>query len=151
MRAHRGATIIIGLVVASLAATLLLIGASSPYTHANLNAAYDDRYERTQQIVVGPPQQFDGLSRELATNGDPVARGAQLFITEGCVGCHAIGAQGGAVAKAIAGVDQKLLFQKVREGTTGMPVFSTTGLTDEQVGQIGAYLRSLPAVKSTAP
>jgi len=150
VRAHRGATIIIGLVVASLAATLLLIGASSPYTHANLNAAYDDRYDRTQQIVVGPPQQFDGLSRSIG-GGDAVAQGHALFITEGCVGCHAIDGQGGAVAKAIAGADQKLLFQKVREGTTGMPMFSTAGLTDEQVGQIGAYLRSLPAVKSTAP
>ena len=148
MRAHRGATIVVGLVVLSLAGTLLFIGASSPYTHANLNAAYDDGYTRTAQIVVGPAQQFMGLSHSAPAGGDAVARGGQLFVTEGCVGCHAIGGQGGAVAKAIAGADVALINQRVREGTTtGMPPFAKEGLTDAQLADIATYLRSLPAVK----
>lgn len=145
--AHRGATIVIALVVASLAFTLLFIGASSPYTHANLNRAYDDGYTRTEQVIVGAPIPFSGLGSSTPATGDAIQRGGALFITEGCFGCHALGGQGGAVAKAIAGVDQKLLAQKVREGTAGMPQFSTTGLTDEQLAAIGAYLRSLPPVK----
>jgi mono/diheme cytochrome c family protein len=76
-----------------------------------------------------------------------VTSGAALFVTAGCVGCHALGGQGGAVAKPIAGVDQQLLAQKVRQGTAGMPQFSATGLTDEEVAAIGAYLRSLPPVR----
>lgn len=144
--AHRRATTVIALLLLLVALTLLSIGANSPYTHANLNVAYDDRYVRTEQIVVGPPARFDGLSRPVA-GGDAVTRGAALFVTEGCVGCHALGGQGGAVAKAIAGVDQQLLTQKVRQGTAGMPQFSTTGLTDDELAAIGAYLRSLPPVK----
>ena len=148
MRWHRGATIVVGLVVLSLAATLLFIGATSPYTHSNLNAAYDDGYTRTQQILVGPPEPFTGISRPVVTGGDPVRRGEVLFVTEGCVGCHGIGAQGGAVAKANAGVDAQLLVQRVREGTTtGMPPYSKTALSDDDLALILTYLRSLPAVK----
>ena len=145
--AHRRATAAIGLLLLLVALTLLGIGANSPYTHANLNAGYDERYDRTEQIVVGPPTEFGGLSRPVAGEADPLTRGAALFVTTGCVGCHALGALGGAVAKPIAGVDQKLLAQKVRQGTAGMPQFSAAGLTDEQVADIGAYLRSLPALK----
>jgi len=147
MRTHRGATIIVGLIVISLAGTLLFIGASSPYTHANLNVAYDDGYTRTEQIVVGPAQSFAGLSHGVPASGDAVTRGSILFVTEGCVGCHAIGAQGGAVAKPIAGADPQLVSQKVRDGTAGMPQFSKDGLTDQQVVDIATYLRSLPPVK----
>jgi mono/diheme cytochrome c family protein len=145
--AHRRATLVIGLILLLVALTLLTVGANSPYTHANLNSGYDDRYTRTEQIVVGPPQQFGGLSAQAVTSGDAVTRGAALFVTEGCVGCHALGGQGGAVAKPIAGVDEQLLAQRVRQGLNGMPQFSTVGLTDQQLADIGAYLRSLPPVK----
>jgi mono/diheme cytochrome c family protein len=144
--AHRGATIVVFLVVASLAFTLLFIGASSPYTHANLNAAFDEGYTRTEQIVVGPPVAFGGLARPVA-GGDAVTRGASLFLTEGCFGCHGLAAQGGAVAKPIAGVDRALLAQRIREGTPGMPQFALAGLTDDQLADISAYLLSLPPVK----
>ena len=145
--AHRRATAAIVVLLLLVALTLLGIGANSPYTHANLNTGYDERYDRTEQIVVGPPSEFSGLSRPVAGGADAVTRGSALFVTAGCVGCHALGGQGGAVAKPIAAVDQKLLAQKVRQGTAGMPQFSAAGLTDEQVADIGAYLRSLPAVK----
>lgn len=147
MRTHRGATVVVGLVVLSLAGTLLFIGASSPYTHANLNATYDEGYTRTEQIVVGPPQPFMGLTQSAATGGDAITRGGRLFVTEGCVGCHAIAGQGGAVAKAIAGADVALVTQRVRQGTTtGMPPFSPEGLSDAQLADIATYLRSLPPV-----
>jgi len=148
VRRHRGATILVGLVVLSLASTLLFIGASSPYTHANLNATYDEGYTRTTQIVVGPAQPLVNLGARSPVTGDAITRGAQLFVTEGCVGCHALGAQGGAVAKAIAGADVALVNQRVREGTTtGMPPFAKDGLTDQQLADIATYLRSLPPVK----
>jgi len=141
--AHRRATVIIGLVLLLVAVTILSIGANSPYTHANLSAAYDPRYDRTEQIVVGAPGEFRGLSRDVSTGSDPVARGATLYVTAGCVGCHALEGRGSAVAKAIAGVDAKLLATKVRDGTAGMPPFSPAGLTDQQVADITAFLRSL--------
>lgn len=147
MRTHRGATVVVGLVLAGLAFTLLFIGASSPYTHANLNPAYDDGYTRTEQIVVGPAAPFRGLGAP-TTNGNASSIGEQLFVSAGCVGCHALGGQGGAVAKAIAGAEPALVTQKVRQGTLGMPPFSQEGLTDQQLAEIAAYLRSLPPVSS---
>lgn len=147
--AHRRATVVIGLVLLLVAITILSIGANSPYTHANLSAAYDPRYDRTEQIVVGAPGEFRGLSGSVATGDDPVARGASVYVTAGCVGCHALEGRGGAVAKAIAGVDAQTLAKKVRDGTAGMPPFSPTGLTDQQVADITAFLRSLSS--GTAP
>jgi len=136
------------LIIVSLAGTLLFIGASSPYTHANLNAAYDDAYVRTQQIVVGPPEPFAGMSRPVTGGGDAVMRGASLFVTEGCASCHGLGAQGGTVAIANAGVDAQLLVQRVRQGTTtGMPLYSQGSLPDDDLALILTYLRSLPPVK----
>ncbi len=143
---HRRATTIIAAILMLVALTLLTIGANSPYTHANLNPTYDARYDRTSQIVLGATEPFGGLGKPVTT-GDAVTRGASLYITEGCVSCHALGAQGGAVGKPVAGVDEALLTKQVRQGGIGMPPFSTTGLTDEQLAAIAAYLRSLPAVK----
>lgn len=142
--AHRRATVAIGIALVLVALGILTIGANSPYTHANLNVAYDERYDRTGQIVVGPAAEFRGLAPSIASGTDPVARGATLYVTFGCVGCHALEGRGGAVAKAIAGVDPQLLAQKLRQGTAGMPPFSTGGLTDAQLAEISAYLRSLP-------
>lgn len=144
--AHRRATLVIGLALFVVAVTLLSIGANSPYTHANLNPIYDDRYVRTEQIFVGPAESFDGLSRPIG-GADAVTRGAALFLTEGCFGCHGLAGQGGAVAKPIAGVDRALLAKRVREGTSGMPRFSLAGLSDEQLADLSAYLASLPPVK----
>jgi len=148
--AHRGATIVIGLLLFFLAFTLLFIGASSPYTHANLAPGYDDGYDRTEQIVVGSVGQ---LRRVTTRASDPAERGAELYVAAGCVGCHALEGRGGVIGKAIAGVDQALLEQRVRGGTSGMPRFSTEALTDAQVAEIGAYLRSLTALAwpSAAP
>jgi mono/diheme cytochrome c family protein len=147
--AHRRATVVIGLALVFIAFTILSIGKNSPYTHANLSAAYDQRYERTEQILVGAPTEFGGLGPSLVSADDPAARGAALYVTSGCVGCHALEGRGGAVAKAIAGVDAQLLVKKVRDGTSGMPPFSPTLLTDEQLALILTYLRSLPS--ATAP
>jgi len=143
--AHRRATVVIGLVLVFVALTILTIGANSPYTHANLSAAYDPRYDRTEQILVGEATEFGGLGPSLLSGDDPVARGAALYVTSGCVGCHALDARGGTVAKAIAGVDAQLLVTRVRGGTAGMPPFSPTGLTDAQLALILTYLRSLPS------
>jgi mono/diheme cytochrome c family protein len=146
-RAYRRATAFVGALLVAVALVILTIGARSPYTHANLAAAYDARYDRTEQIVVGPQAEFADFGPNLATGNDPITRGATLFVTAGCAGCHALEGRGGAVAKPIAGVTQQLLQQKVREGTAGMPRFAAQGLTDEQVAEIGSFLRSLPPAK----
>ena len=49
------------------------------------------------------------------------------------------------MAKAIAGAPYETVLKRVRQGTSGMPRFSTSALSDQQVAEIASYLRSLGA------
>lgn len=142
--AHRRATVVIGLVLGLIALTILTIGANSPYTHANLAAAYDQRYDRTAQLVVGPPEEFGGFDRAQPTASDPLGRGEFLFVTRGCAGCHGLDGRGTAVGLPLLATTDQLFQQRARQGGPGMPPFATSGLTDAQLADIIAYLRSLP-------
>jgi hypothetical protein len=143
--AHRRATVAIGLVLVVIAITLLSIGANSPYTHANLAVRYDDRYDRTEQIVVGQVGELQRGRLDASVAG--ADRGEALFVAAGCVACHALDGGGGTVAKAIAGADPALIVERVRGGTAGMPRFSPDVLTDDQLAEIASYLRSLGAAR----
>ncbi len=135
--------VVLGLVTFA-ALVILMIGARSPYTHANLGSGYDLRYERTDQILVGAPSDFRGLSQDARPAGtDPIERGAALYVTKGCVTCHALEGRGGVVGRPIVGADEETITQRVRRGPTGMPQFSTAVLADEEIRDIAAYLRSL--------
>lgn len=125
--------------VACAGLTLVAIGARSPDTHANLAAGFDAAYERTPQTVVG---EETGLAARPGT-GDGLARGARLYVKAGCAGCHGLQGRGGTVGPRIAGVDPELVADRVRLGPLGMPRFSPSGLTDEQVADIAAFLGSL--------
>jgi mono/diheme cytochrome c family protein len=140
---YRRLTSAVWAVLVCAALTILTIGARSPYTHSNLGAGYDPRYERTGQILVGPTVPFDGLNRARATGNDPEARGATLYVTEGCVTCHGLEGRGGAVGPEIFGIDQETITQRVREGPAGMPQFSASGLTEEEIADITAFLGSV--------
>lgn len=143
---YRWLTLVIWAVLVCVALTILTIGARSPYTHANLVSGYDLRYERTDQILVGAPNAFHGLNENaMPTATDPIARGAALYVTAGCVTCHAIEGRGGVVGLPIIGADEATIMQRVRRGPTGMPVFSTAVLADEDIRDIASYLGSLPA------
>jgi len=143
-RRYRRATVFIGVLLVCVALTLLTIGARSPYTHANLGSGYDLRYERTDQILVGAPSDFRGLNQNARPAGtDPIERGAALYVTKGCVTCHAIEGRGGVVGRPIVGADEETITQRVRRGPTGMPEFSTAVLADEEIRDIVAYLRLL--------
>jgi mono/diheme cytochrome c family protein len=126
------------------ALVILMIGARSPYTHANLATGYDPRYERTEQILVGAEGDFAGLSPDARLAGaDARTRGALLYVTEGCASCHALEGRGGPVGPRLLGVDEETIAQRVRQGPVGMPRFSTSGLTAEEVADIVAYLQSI--------
>jgi mono/diheme cytochrome c family protein len=146
--AYRRLTLAIWVLLMGVALTLLTIGARSPYTHSNLSAGYDQRYDRTAQIVVGDSTEFGGVSPSTASaSGDATTRGASLYVTAGCVTCHALEGRGGPVGPAIAGIDAETLTQRVREGPAGMPRFSASGLTNEEIADITAYLESVVPAK----
>lgn len=135
--------VVLGLVTLA-AFVILMIGARSPYTHANLAEGFDSRYDRTGQILVGADTVFAGLSRDASPAGsDPVTRGASLYVTAGCASCHALEGRGGPVGPRIVGVDRETIAQRVRQGPVGMPRFSTAGLTDAEISDVTTYLRSL--------
>lgn len=137
---------LVAVVVAAFGLTLLVIGARSPYTHANLQPGRDPGYTRTEQIYLGPGEPYGGAgSASGRAESDPVAEGVRLFVTKGCAACHAPQGRGGAVGAPIAGTDLETLRQKVRKGPSGMPRYSPETLTEEELAAIAAYLRSLTA------
>src|SRR3970040_2860752 len=72
--------------------------------------------------------------------------GERLFILKGCIGCHGVGAHGGAgpdLANTPLSVDQ--LRQQVRAPRGQMPPFPASNVTDEQLQKIHAYLKTLTA------
>jgi len=134
---------VLGLVTFA-ALVILMIGARSPYTHANLATGYDPLYQRTEQILVGTPADLAGLSPDAQLAGaDALARGASRYVTQGCASCHALEGRGGLVGPRLVGIDVETITTRVREGPVGMPRFSTAGLTDAEIADIAAYLQSL--------
>ena len=119
---------------------ILMVGARSPYTHANLVAGYDPRYDRTAQVTVGADGPYEGVSAPGTLTGDAVADGQRLFVMKGCAACHTLEARGGVVGPAIVGTDKATVAKKVRKGPGGMPQFA---LSDADIAAIAAYLGSL--------
>ena len=138
--------LVLGLVV-SAAIVILAIGARSPYTHGNLAPGYDPRYDRTEQVLVGGDTTYQGISPVRDAGGSAVERGEQLFVAKGCVACHALDARGGIVGPPIAGTNAATVLKRVRTGPAGMPHYSIDTLSDAQVADIAAYLRSLSATR----
>ena len=144
--AHRRATAVIATIVIGGALMILTIGARSPYTHANLTPARDPGYTRTEQIGVNDDTTFAGLSPDTsAGNTDPVAHGASLYVTKGCVNCHALEGRGGPVGPPVAGTDAATIERRARKGPGGMPRFDQQGLTTDEIAAIASFLNSLPA------
>ena len=82
----------------------------------------------------------------LATPAWAADEGERLFIQKGCIGCHGVGAHGGAgpdLANTPLSVEQ--LKQQVRSPRGQMPPFPAANVTDDQLQKIHAYLKSLTA------
>ena len=93
-------------------------------------------------------------SAQEAPAGDAV-KGRQLYIQVGCFTCHGRSGQGGAynyttpvLAKLVWPVEALRAFLRV--GVNDMPAYAKEVLSDEQVGDIHAFLRSLPGSRSAA-
>jgi mono/diheme cytochrome c family protein len=78
------------------------------------------------------------------------ANGRGLFVSKGCFECHGRLGQGGAFVSAVpmlAGVEWPLegFAQMLREPYGDMPTYGEAVLSNKEVADIHAYLRSLPA------
>jgi hypothetical protein len=130
--------------VLGISSTLLTIISRSPYTHTNLLSYVDAGYTRTDQIEVGPPllhagRGFAEMSSELTNREAP---GRVLLVAHGCAGCHGADGQGATVGPPIVpNVD--VVRQTIRNGPHGMPVFSPREVSDDDVGAIVEFLKSV--------
>ena len=132
----------IGTAVLVIALTLLAIVARSPYTHSNLNLAFDSGYTRTEQSVVGASVPFGGDGLAVAAASDPVQLGKQLFVTKGCAACHGLDGRGGIIGPSILGTKAEKLRTKTQVGPQGMPAYAPGALTDPDLAAIAAFLNA---------
>jgi mono/diheme cytochrome c family protein len=74
-----------------------------------------------------------------------VANGKKLYVDYGCYTCHGYAAQGGAGARLMATPPALPAFIRyVRRPTGQMPPYGEPMVTDQELGDIQAYLASLP-------
>jgi len=87
------------------------------------------------------------VARPTSGNAD---RGKQLFMKHTCYFCHGTAGQGGASGARIAQVARNTqgFIRYVRRPSGQMPAYTDKILSDQELDDIFAYLRSLPPAKS---
>ena len=85
---------------------------------------------------------------QAAATGDAKA-GQALYMKMTCYYCHGTAGQGGSAGARIAVVQRSpdAFIRYVRRPTATMPAYSERILSDAQLADIYAYLRSLPAAR----
>ena len=100
---------------------------------------------------------FQAAPQQGPANADraSAANGKVVYMRAGCYACHGTVGHGGAGARLAPFTLPFPAFQTwVRNGTpgwgfiTGMPGFSASVVTDQEVADIRAYLASLPAPRA---
>jgi len=84
-----------------------------------------------------------------APAGD-TARGKRVFEKDGCYECHGYAGEGGRDGARIAQTTMPApaFTRYVRRPSGAMPAFTQKVLSDQELADIYAYLKSLPAAKS---
>lgn len=135
-------TIVALITISGLAFTLIgVVIARSPYTHGNLSP---EGYDRTEVAIVGEEYVFEGLglADPFAPTGDPVLDGQLLFFQYGCQSCHGSNGTGAIVGEDLDEVSPSEVRREVRDGPEGMPAYSESTLSDEELELIVAFLTS---------
>ena len=89
-----------------------------------------------------PTPTTEQLDRADPHSADPVGRGAAIYFAQGCQTCHAAdGNMPGDLALRSGGSPEDA--RAVRQGRTGMPASSETQITDAELGDLQAYLRTI--------
>ncbi len=97
-------------------------------------------------LVIAMPAVASGQS---ATGGN-ADNGKRLFMKQNCYYCHGTTGQGGRDGARITqtALNAQGLIRYVRKPTGGMPAFTEKILSDQELTDIYAYLKSLPAAKA---
>jgi mono/diheme cytochrome c family protein len=80
-----------------------------------------------------------------------VDNGKKLFVKHDCYWCHGTAGQGGSAGARIGGTALSLqgVMRYVRQPVGAMPAFTDKVLTDQELTDIYAYLKSVQAPKTT--
>ena len=87
-----------------------------------------------------------------ATDSAAASRGQELFFANGCNICHGDNGEGGlgpTIASTGLTIDQ--VVQQYRSPLAAMPAFPEDRISDEQVGDIYAWLQTLPLPANIVP
>ena len=102
-------------------------------------------------LVVGAQALVPPAAREARAADPPAsqavaARGADLFIRRGCLGCHGSSGRGG-VGPALAhtALPADSLLAQLRHPRSLMPAFPARAVSDDEARAIHTYLQSVPA------
>lgn len=90
--------------------------------------------------------------QQAAPRGDAKA-GQQIFLADGCWECHGTQGQGGALSGprlAHTALPFAAVLQQLRVPQNAMPPYEPGVISDAQVGDIYAWLESLPAPQTAA-
>jgi mono/diheme cytochrome c family protein len=98
-------------------------------------------------LLVVPSLAFAQASTPAA--GD-VENGKRLFTKQNCYYCHGTEGQGGRDGARIAqiGLNAQGLIRYVRKPAGAMPAFSEKMISDQELTDIYAYLKSVPKAKA---
>jgi len=102
-------------------------------------------------LVAAPFAATDAIAADAAATRAPSAtRGRQLFTTVGCVHCHGSEGQGSNAGLRLAPdpLPAEAIATFIRATNTQMPAYSAAVLSDADVADIAAYLRSIKPAKS---
>src|SRR5215468_5604613 len=90
-----------------------------------------------------------GIAAAQNANGN-IENGKRLFLRDGCWECHGYAGQGGRDGARLAAtaLNAQGLIRYVRRPTGAMPAFVEKVISDQELTDIWAYLKSLPAPRS---
>jgi mono/diheme cytochrome c family protein len=85
-----------------------------------------------------------------STPSGNVDNGKRLFLKDGCWECHGFAGQGGRDGARIGATSLTMqgVIRYVRRPTGSMPAFTDKLISDQDLTDIYAYLKSLPPVKA---
>ena len=90
------------------------------------------------------------LAQQPAAPTNNVANGKRLFERDGCWECHGWAGQGGRDGARVAdtALTTAQLTRYVRKPTGAMPAYIDKVITDQELADIWAYLKSMPPPKA---
>jgi len=90
-----------------------------------------------------------GIAAGQTGNGN-ATNGKRLFVRDGCWECHGYAGQGSRDGARIANtaLNAQGLIRYVRKPTGAMPAFTDKVITDQELTDVWAYLKSMPPAKA---